>query len=168
MRSAALVDVAEYLAGDYSPDVDYVDGVLEDRNPGEKDHSALQMRLAAHLFARREELNIHVYPELRIQISNTRFRVPDISVFAGEEPQEQIPTRAPFLCVEILSPEDRMTRIQTKIADYLSVGVRFVWVIDPHTFSAWIYTQSGATAATVLATSDPAIRIDLREIVSRG
>lgn len=32
------VSVAEYLASSYRPDCDYVDGVIEERNLGEKEH----------------------------------------------------------------------------------------------------------------------------------
>ena len=34
-----MVSVDEYLHTAYHPDCDYVDGVVEDRNVGEKDHS---------------------------------------------------------------------------------------------------------------------------------
>jgi Uma2 family endonuclease len=33
--------------------------------------------------------------------------------------------------VEILSPEDRIGRIEDKIEEYFRMGVRAVWVIDP-------------------------------------
>jgi hypothetical protein len=41
-----LVSVREYLSTAYYPDVDYVDGQLEDRNVGEKEHGELLMRIA--------------------------------------------------------------------------------------------------------------------------
>ncbi len=50
-------------------------------------------------------------------------------------------TRPPFLCVEMLSPADRMSGMQGRIGDYLSFGVRYVWVLDPQTRKAWIYTS---------------------------
>ena len=42
MRTAALVSLEEYLATSYHPDCDYVDGMLTERNVGQKDHSKLQ------------------------------------------------------------------------------------------------------------------------------
>ncbi len=36
------VSLEEYLRTDYEPDCDYVDGELEERNVGEKEHSAVQ------------------------------------------------------------------------------------------------------------------------------
>lgn len=89
---------------------------------GEKDQSRLQTLLAAYLVNRESEYGITAFMAQRIQISPSRFRVPDICVVLGAEPQEQIFTTPPFLCVEILSPDDRMSRIQSKIDDFLSFG----------------------------------------------
>ena len=38
---------------------------------------------------------------------------------------------APDLAVEILSPSNRMSHVQRKLAIYLSAGVRLVWLVDP-------------------------------------
>jgi Uma2 family endonuclease len=121
----ALVSVEEYLRTVYDPDCDYVDGVVVERNVGEKSHGKLQLELAVFLRERRHLWNIFVAVETRIQISRTRFRVPDICVIAGPEPDEEIFTQPPFLCIEILSPEDRMSRMQVKIDDYLGFGVKY-------------------------------------------
>ena len=167
MTPTALVSVDEYLNADYSPDCDYVDGVLEDRNAGQKDHSTAQMKIAYFLYHRRYELNISVFPEQRVQVSTTRVRVPDVCVMVGEAPNEQVFTRAPFLGVEILSPDDRMSRMQKKISDYLGMGVRYVWVIDPYERLAWIHTSEGAVEANdgVLRTTDPVIEMPLAEVM---
>lgn len=37
----------------------------------------------------------------------------------------------PDLAIEIVSPTDSFSELAEKVADYLSVGVRLVWVIDP-------------------------------------
>jgi Uma2 family endonuclease len=53
----------------------------------------------------------------------------DASTFADLHPKyEEVP---PLLAVEVLSPNDRPSRVLDKIADYLRTGVRLVWVIDP-------------------------------------
>ena len=56
--ATTIVSVEEYLRGDYHPDVDYVDGQLEDRNVGEYDHGALQAALNRFFWQRRNEWNI--------------------------------------------------------------------------------------------------------------
>ncbi len=58
----------------------------------------------SHLYSREGEWGIKVFPEQRVQVSPNRLRVTDICVVAGADPQEQIFTRPPFLCIEIRSP----------------------------------------------------------------
>jgi len=165
MSVTELVPVEEYLSTDYSPDCDLVDGVLEDRNVGEKDHSKLQGALTAWFYARRKELGIQVFPELRIRVSASRYRVPDLCVTIGE-PDEQILTAPPFLCIEILSPEDRMPRVLAKVADFLQFGVSFVWVIDPRKRTAAVYTASEVVVPDdgVLRTTNPEFAVPLSDL----
>ena len=75
MPVGPLISVEEYLATVYRPDCDYVDGHVEERNLGERDHSNLQMVVSAYLFARRKRWGIQVYPAQRVQVKPARFRV---------------------------------------------------------------------------------------------
>jgi len=160
------VTVEEYLHTMYRPDCDYVDGIVLERNIGEKGHSKAQGKLLFYLHQRRDELGICVFVEQRIRISSTRYRVPDVCVIAGPEPDEEIFTAPPFLCIEVLSPEDRMSRMQERIADYLGAGVRFVWVVDPQSHKGWIYTAGQMQEASDggLRTQDPEIVVPLDAI----
>src|ERR1017187_1279438 len=63
------ISVAEYLNTSYSPDREYRDGYVLERNLGDKEHSRLQARLAQYLGRRRKQWNIEVYTELRVQRS---------------------------------------------------------------------------------------------------
>jgi Uma2 family endonuclease len=110
MASRTLVSLEEYLTSAYEPDCEYVDGEVLERNLGELEHGGLQGVIVAWLFVRRKELGIHVFPETRTQISARRFRVPDIAVTI-KKPAGHILQEPPFLCIEILSPEDRAGRI---------------------------------------------------------
>lgn len=87
-------------------------------------------------------------------------------MIAGREPDEEIFTAPPFLCIEVLSPEDRMSRMQERIADYLGADVRFVWVVDPQTHKGWIYTagQIQEAADGVLRMQNPEIVVPLDAI----
>lgn len=164
MASAALISLAEYLTTPYEPDCEYVDGELLDRNVGETDHSGLQGLLAARLFQRRKELGIHVFPATRTQVSARRFRVPDIAV-TTYKPKGRILTEPPFLCIEVLSPEDRASRIEDRIDDYLAFGVRHVWIIDPRKRRAWSYTAEGRRdTVDVLTTDNPRIELPINEL----
>ncbi|HEX3745695.1 MAG TPA: Uma2 family endonuclease [Bryobacteraceae bacterium] len=165
MPTAELISVTEYLATDYSPDCDFVDGVLEDRHVGERDHGLVQAALIVWFAAHRKELGIAVVPEQRIQVTGSRYRLPDVCVTIGL-PDEQVFTTPPFLCIEILSPEDQMGRVLTKVADYLNFGVPYVWLIDPRKRTAVVYTANEALPVNdgVLRTTNPDIALPLTDL----
>lgn len=132
----------EYLTTAYEPEMDYVDGMLEDRNVGEWDHSSLQLRVIQLLLALNTGLFIR--PELRIRVSPTRCRVPDIAVFE-KNPNEQVPGVPPLLVVEVLSPEDRTSRVMRKLHDYRAMGCANVWVLDPQDRIAYQFDGTSLT-----------------------
>jgi Uma2 family endonuclease len=165
MATSTQIPVEEYLRTSYDPDCEYVDGELLDRNVGEKTHSKVQKRLMILLGQREVELGIFVLQEWRMQTGARRYRIPDFLVVAGPEPEEAVLSTPPFICVEILSPEDRMTRMQKKVAEYLAFGVRYVWVLDPSSKEAYAYTAAGfEKVGASLRTENPAIEIPLNEI----
>ena len=166
MKTEALVPVEEYLRTSYDPDCDYVDGEVLERNLGERDHSTLQREFIFFFRSRQQAWKTFVFPEQRVQVSPTRFRVPDICVYVGEEPEDQIFRTPPFICIEILSPEDRWTRMQQKIDDYLRFGVPYVFVLDPRDRRAWACTKEGNAEIRdgVLRTENPLLAVPLAEI----
>ena len=154
MATSSLVSVSEYLSTSYRPDCDYVDGVVLERNLGEYDHARLQGEVFAYFHARRKEWGLRVVPEQRVQVSPTRFRVPDVCAVLGE-PAEQIFKTPPFICIEILSPDDRFSEMRQRVEDYLAFGVPYVWILDPATRQAWRCTPGGTQGVTELRTENP-------------
>ena len=168
MAAGTQISVSEYLSTSYRPDCDYVDGEVLERNVGEYDHAKLQKKLILYFGNREKQWHVHVVPEQRVQVSPTRFRVPDVCVVAGAEPDEQILTKPPMLCIEILSPEDTMSRTLDRVNDFLTFGVSRVWVLDPRTKRAYDYTAAGMREVKdgVLRTDDPQITVPLAELFS--
>ena len=161
METGTLVSVNEYLSTSYHPDRDYVDGYVEERNLGEFDHARLQTLLAIYFGSREKELGLCVVVEQRVQVSPTRFRVPDVCVLLGGRPKDQIFRTPPFICIEILSPEDRLSRVQERMRDYLHFGVPYVWMIDPETRQAYRWTLEGMFEIKELRTENPEIVVPL-------
>lgn len=161
MSTVTLVSVEEYLSTNYDPDCDYVDGRIVERNLGEKTHSVIQRELIYYLRGRSKKFGIDIFPEQRVQVNPTRFRIPDITVVGAPAPEEQIFTSPPHLCIEILSKDDTMDDIQEKIDDYLRFGVPNIWIISPRRKKAYIVTPAGMVEATSgsLETKDPAISV---------
>lgn len=167
MSSTTSISVSEYLHSSYSPDRDYVDGRVEERNVGEHDHAAVQAALILWFGQRQDEWNIEVLPEQRIRISATKFRVPDICLVSLDQPVEQILTKPPLACIEILSPEDTLRRMQERINDYRGFGVANVWVLDPVTQRGYDCQSSGFLDATEFSIPGTPIRLSLSELFAR-
>jgi Uma2 family endonuclease len=147
MAAGTQISIEEYLHTVYRPDCDYVDGVVEERNLGERDHSWIQGNLVTFFRSQFRKTGITALPEWRFQTKPTRFRIPDVVVTRGK-PDEQILTRPPLLCIEILSSEDRVSRTNLRIQEYLDFGVPVVWLVDPAERRVWVYGKNGMEEAT--------------------
>ena len=79
------------------------------------------------------------------EIGPDTVRGPDVAFWSKERlPLDQPPPRgypevAPDLCVEVLSPSNRPAQVQAKVREYLTRGVRLVWVVDPEQRNVTIY-----------------------------
>ena len=115
MASSTLIPVSEYLSTTYRPDCDYIEGELQERNLGERAHSFLQSILVAIFNANRHSWKIVAGTEIRVQVGVERYRVPDVGVMRRSDPVDPIVKTAPLICIEVLSPEDRLQRMQERI-----------------------------------------------------
>jgi Uma2 family endonuclease len=123
--------------------------------------------LLGHIFMQnREAWGVRAVTDVRTQVSGNSFRVPDVSVLRADAPREQILTHPPLIAIEILSPEDRLSRFQNRIDDYLAFGVENIWILDPATRRAWTADHFGLHLAQSgeLTVPDSPIRIVLNEL----
>jgi len=166
MDASVLVSESEYLHSSYDPDCELVDGRLLERNVGERDHSILQRELIYLFRSRRKDWKVQAFPEQRVRLASGRYCIPDISIYKDPAPRDPVFSTPPFIAIEILSSEDRMSRVRQKIDQYLVFGVPYVWVIDPNTRKADVYTPQLFCEAKdlVLRTEDPQIEVRLVEI----
>lgn len=146
MAAATQISVEEYLKTVYRPDCDYVDGVVEERNLGELDHGLVQTRFAHFFMSIYRQTQLLPITELRMRISDTKYRIPDLVLTLGK-PREQVLTQPPFLCIEVLSRQDKVSRLNRRVREYLDFGVPVVWVVDPAERTVWIYRQNGMEQA---------------------
>ncbi|MGO9258056.1 MAG: Uma2 family endonuclease [Bryobacteraceae bacterium] len=158
----------EYLHTSYSPDC--VDGEVLERNAGEHDHAGLQSEILIYLATRYKAKGFVVVVEQRVQVSPTRYRVPDVCLTRAEVPMEQIFRKPPLVVIEILSSEDRFFNMLRRIDDYLALGVPNIWVIDPEERCAFVCGREGRAGTCVeskdliLRTADGAVVLPLPEI----
>ncbi len=89
-------------------------------------------------------------------------------VFIGAYDKDEVTQHPPLLWIEVLSPEDRWNRIQSRLSDALNFGVRTIWIVDPYSKEAWIATPEHRTAAVedgMLRCAKPALEVSLNEII---
>jgi Uma2 family endonuclease len=164
MQTHELVSVHEYLLTTYRPDCDYVGGRVIERHGGELAHSSVMARAGAAFYNREGRSGTWTLLSLRLRVAPTRIRVPDVCVFAGPKPVEQVPSRPPFICIEILSRDQSVSDMQERVQDFLAFGVPYVWILDPKSRQAWQCTPGEMRQVAELRTADPAILVPLDEI----
>jgi len=163
---AEHVSVREYLSTSYRPDCDYVDGRIEERNVGEYDHAFLQTLLAVLFTNRSQDWGVRALTDVRVQVRPNRFRVPDLTVLRAGSPREPILTHPPLLVIEILSPEDRLSRTTERTDDYLDFGIEHIWIVDPLRRLAYRVTRAGMELAPSgeIAVPQTPIRVELADL----
>lgn len=138
-----LITVREYLKTSYSPDCEYVDGRILERNVGDKGHSILQMFLAGIFWLNRAAWGIEVYPELRTKLKTKLYRIPDVLVVRSGLQFDSVLEQPPLIAIEILSPDDTLGELQEKIDEYVAFGIEHIWIFDPRKRIAWKADRGG-------------------------
>jgi len=162
--TSTSIPLSEYLSTSYQPDREWVDGELRERNMGEGAHSIVQAFLIGLFRQYRQEWQVRVHPEQRVQTSFQHYRVPDLCLVRANEPLERVMTKPPMLCVEILSWNDRMTELDERVEDYLSMGVPVVWIIDPRRRKAFLADFNGRRSVSVLGVAGTLIQVPVQDI----
>ncbi len=122
-----------------------VDGEIRVSPAGDR-HSAVALALGARLlgFVKEHHLGHVMGADAGYRLPGGNVRSPDASFvskgrFPNDRPSEDWGSLAPDLAVEVVSPGDRPRHVLDKVGEYLAVGVRLVWVIDPRTRRATIH-----------------------------
>ncbi len=82
------------------------------------------------------------------------------------EPDEDIFTAPPFICIEVLSRRDSMSSIQEKLDDYRGLGVPYIWILDPRRKKAFSYGPAGLAEVIgdAFTTDNPRIVLPIRDL----
>jgi Uma2 family endonuclease len=132
------------------------------------------------LFLDRHDLGIVLGPDGTLRILPDLVRIPDVSFISWDKfpnrelPPEPIPDLVPNLAVEVLREGNTAAEMRRKLREYFRAGVRLVWLIDPATRTAEVYTsprkkktiaEEGALdGGSVL----PGFRLSLQELFARA
>jgi Uma2 family endonuclease len=148
-----LVSENEYLHTSYRPDCDYVDGFVLERNLGRHDHARLQGLILYWLMQHEKQWQIHAVPECRLKIRTRKYRVPDVMVLPSAASYPSVIEEPPLLCIEVVSPDDRLSDLVIRAGDYLTLRVPVTWILDPETKQSFVYSDQGTVASF-----DPVLR----------
>jgi Uma2 family endonuclease len=127
-----------------SPAWEYVDGVAIQKPMPKTRHSILQKRLLTEVDSHSDDYT--ALPELRCTFGG-RSVVPDIAVIAWNqihineagEPEDNF-TEAPDWTIEILSPDQKVTRVIENILHCLRHGCKLGWMLDPDDYSVLLFS----------------------------
>ena len=161
-----LLTIDEYLQTTYRPDCDFVDGHLEERIVGGTRHGLLQIQLGIWFFLH-PEWNLRAVGEQRTRVSQNRVRLPDVAVIPDDEALLEEPrTTAPFIAIEIISPDDRLERIIVRLRDFLKMGVQHIWLLDPIRQTAYVFTEEGLkrVETAILTIEGSPVYLDLPQL----
>jgi Uma2 family endonuclease len=163
-----LLSLQEYLDKSYSPDREYRDGVLVERNVGDRTHARSQALLARYTGNREKQWNVEVYTELRVQVREKWYPIPDLCVYSMPGFEGRYLSHPPLLWIEILSHGDRMVDVWAKAKELVENGVPYVWVIDPNSLESELWTAAGVqqVADKTLRLPDSPIAIPLRDVMA--
>jgi Uma2 family endonuclease len=126
-----------------SPAWEYINGVAVQKPMPKTRHSILQKRLLLEID--RHTNDYTALPELRCTFAG-RSIVPDIAVIAWSripinetgEPEDNF-IQSPDWAIEILSPDQKATRVIDNLLHCLQHGCKLGWLIDPDDYSILIF-----------------------------
>jgi Uma2 family endonuclease len=144
--TATEKDLLRYLDAADKRLVELIDGVLVEKTLGQQ--AGLLGSLVVQAFWNyldQHDLGVAYGADSPFRILREQVRLPDAcfvswATLGGTVPKEPIAGVAPELAVEVLSKSNTKGEITRKRRDYYLAGVRELWIIDPKTQTAEVYT----------------------------
>lgn len=146
------------------PASEFVNGKILQKPMPQGQHSRIQQKLVTTINQVTEDPQIALaLPELRCTFGN-RSIVSDIAIFTWNrlpvDPEGQIINQFqthPDWVIEILSPDQSVTRVTENILHCISYGTQLGWLIDPNERLVLVYNEQAQTR--VLGATDAVLPI---------
>lgn len=142
-----LISLEEFLElPTTKPASEYIDGQVIQKPIPQGEHSTIQRGLTRAIDDTLSPAQVaHAYPELRCTFGG-RSTVPDIAVFRWEHIPRQSNGRVanrfdlpPDWTIEILSPDQKQTKVTRNILHCLAHGTEMGWLIEPEESCVFVY-----------------------------
>ena len=148
MSVEALISLEEYLHTSYDPDVEYVDGLLVERNVGDWLASTVQSNL---IFALRSRYPQKLVEQDRVfAIIAPQGATPVVATLKYLE-ENKVPLLFPYQgstvtrgrrwVVQGMMVSDRMSKMIEKLEEYDRKAIRNIWLIDPRLRKVAVYSS---------------------------
>ncbi len=148
----------EYLSLQYNGLApEYQDGELLERFGDDFVHGHTKARLGAL------PLPGFASTSQSIRLRPGRWVVADLAVYYPDEPVEDYPTIPPFLVIEVLAREDRMSAVLSKLAEYRDFGTPHIWLADPLNRRLYVMESEFRQVAT-WEMQQPPLRITPKDV----
>ena len=140
-------DLLRLLDGPNKRLCELVDGILVEKPMGWRE-SFLAMLIGGQInnYLDRKNLGVTAGADGPIRLRLGLVRFPDVCFVSWkrlgghEVPEDAISKIIPELAIEVLSKSNTRREIELKLQEYFRAGVLLVWVIDPKTQTAEVYT----------------------------
>jgi Uma2 family endonuclease len=138
-----------------------IEGELRQMSPAGYEHGKIAMRLGAALYQYVEEQQLGdvCTAETGFQLKSDpdTVRAPDVAFINRTRIAEVGDVRgyghgAPDLAVEVVGPNDKVSEVEEKVAEWLAAGVKMVWVVSPKLHTLTVYRSR--TDITTLTEND--------------
>jgi Uma2 family endonuclease len=154
MATKAQITPEQYLNMTFEHDAEFVHGEIVERSMPDYIQGKIAFLLAQALVPVTRSHRLYPCFEVRMRVAADIYRLPDVSVFAEEEPSQSVPSKPPLLVVEIVSKDDRHHDLMEKLEEYRAWDVPNIWVIDPLAKRFAIFTERRLQNVSTLALPD--------------
>jgi Uma2 family endonuclease len=127
--------------------IELIDGILVEKAVGwEEAIVTMLIGQALRNYLDEHDLGHVLGPDAIVRLLPNRLRAADVAFVGWHRfpkdrlPRRPIPRLIPDLAIEVLSETNTEAEMQLKLKDYFDAGVPLVWIIDPATRSARVYT----------------------------
>ncbi|MEH1840371.1 MAG: Uma2 family endonuclease [Nostoc sp.] len=148
--SSKNITLAEFLIlPETKPASEYIDSQIIQKPMAQGKHSTIQGEMVSTINLTVKPKRIaRAYPELRCTFGG-RSIVPDVSVFTWQRiPRDEngqvanVFKAAPDWTIEILSPDQRQTKVTKNILHCLNYETQMGWLIDPEEQTVFVYIRN--------------------------
>ena len=137
-----MTEVEYWRTTHEAPVPEFRDGELLERGTPTFRHGMMQGAMAAVFMPYSKSHSL--FPSISVShvLRPGLIRIPDVSVYQGR-PTMPYPDYPPYVLIEILSLDDRMTAVVGKLREYRDFGVAHAWVVDPELQALYVFDSDG-------------------------